>query len=502
MVAALPTECSDSRIGQLFERGYQRYTVDGEPQPTDLIRDIERFGTAALNDRLRLATARNPLVDDPGILAVVSTLSAVCVKAHPSFEKVPPRNIQVLYDIRELYVNNLASLIREFGDPTAQQDIAEVLYAKEPGEDGPQPGRVCTGIQVIPEFGGGQYLEIPMVAASRQCLMRQRGESGGDAKDDERREGEDAARRPILTRLKDNNLYVPIGDFDEKYREYARGGFKRLLRVQEESLTDDQITWLTTHENGITDRIDSLVNSGHRERIWRNWDVGERLIRVLKKAIDNHPDEDVTVGAFLSAKTLYSAVERYEPERGWERATIGRISSPRSLGNLLARHRDHRLLEIRQRGNTNEYKLIGTSPSGPEPIQVETIEDLFQLPCLANMEERLHRESPVRKDLYNFVRMVLWLPEYRNANPDRVVEDLKTVFARWPWYDEATTDYQVRYEINHTIDGEVPLPMNCSNDDMQRYCIGQDLCPHTVYGSIPFSEEMYSRIEGRNKDEF
>jgi len=27
--------------------------------------------------------------------------------------------------------------------------------------------------------------------------------------------------------------------------------------------------------------------------------------------------------------------------------------------------------------------------------------------------------------------------------------------------------------------------MNCDNDDMQRYCIGQEQCPYSIWGSLP-----------------
>jgi len=282
-VATLPLEYGTARINQLFTRGYNRYIVDDEDQPEDLLNDLERFGTAAFKEDVRANAAEEPFVDEPGTLAVLATLSAVCVKAHPKFEHAPPRTVQVLYDIRELYVNNLASLLREFGDGSLQQDIAEVLYAKDPGEDGPHPGRVCTGIKEMPEFGDGLYLEIPMAAASRKCLVHADTETG--------EAGE------LLTRVKNNCLYVPVGDFDTKYREYARRAFKKLLRVQEENLSEDQLTWLTTNESAITERIDRFIETGHHERIWRDWNPGERTIRVLRDAIRDAPDEVVSLGS-------------------------------------------------------------------------------------------------------------------------------------------------------------------------------------------------------------
>jgi hypothetical protein len=30
---------------------------------------------------------------------------------------------------------------------------------------------------------------------------------------------------------------------------------------------------------------------------------------------------------------------------------------------------------------------------------------------------------------------------------------------------------------------------------MQRYCIGQDQCPYSIWGSLPFSDEMYEQVD-------
>ncbi len=482
-VAALPLEYGRTRINQLFTRGYNRYIVDGEDQPNDLLNDIERFGSAAFKEQVRDDAAKEPFVDEPGTLAVLATLSAICVKEHPKFEQSRPRNIQVLYDIRELYVNNLASLIRTDGGGSLQQDIADVLYSKDPGEDRPHPGRVCTGIKEMPEFGEGLYLEIPMAAASRKCLVRR-----GDGQSGTTDGGE------LLTRVKDNHLYVPVGDFDSKYREYAERAFQKLLHVQEEGLSEDQLTWLMTNESAITERIDRFLETGQHERIWRNWDRGKRTIRVLQRALSDAPDDVAQRGEFHSAKELYRAVEAYEPGDSWETSVADGISSPSSLAKTLADHQSHSAVAIDRDGRVNTYR-IGRDGHGAEQIEVTEIEDLFELPCMGNMEERLHEKKPVRKDLYNFARMVMWLPQYRNSSLDEIVADLKDVFSRWPWYDEQETEYQIRYEFSNTIDGDTPLPMNCDNDDLQRYCIGQDQCPYSIWGSLPFPDEMYEQAD-------
>ncbi|GAD53934.1 hypothetical protein MBEHAL_2694 [Halarchaeum acidiphilum MH1-52-1] len=248
------------------------------------------------------------------------------------------------------------------------------------------------------------------------------------------------------------------------------------------------------NESAITERIDRFLEGSNHDRIWRDWDRGERLVRVLREAVTDVDDDTATVGTFHSAQALYDALAAYEPEASWKQRIQNRVSSPRSLGNLLVSQQDHRSLTVEQDRETNQYR-IDASSRGAHPITVDSIEDLFELPCMANMAERLQEKKPVRKDLYNFVRMVMWLPQYQESSLDEIVDDLKDVFSQWPWYDEQTTDYQIRYEFSNTIDGETPLPMNCDNDDLQRYCIGQDQCDYSIWGSVPFPDEMYDQLD-------
>jgi hypothetical protein len=113
---------------------------------------------------------------------------------------------------------------------------------------------------------------------------------------------------------------------------------------------------------------------------------------------------------------------------------------------------------------------------------------------------KLENSGPVRKDLYNFVRMVFWLKGYQELpereREDAVVEDIHDLFEQmWDWYDPATTEYQARYEIREgEIEGDIPLPMHCDNPDMERHCIGRELCPYSIYGSLPFPDEMYDQL--------
>lgn len=488
-IAALPPEYQDTQITELFTRGYDRYRVDGEYQADDLLDDVEQFGTAAFKSRVRTSALDDPFVDEPATLAVLATLSAICVKSHSMFEDTPPRRIQPLYDIRELYVNNLASLLREYADPTLYQEIAELLYGKEDSEDGPHPGRVCTAITEKPEFGGGLYLEIPMAAASRKCLVRATStETGSNT------QGE------ILTRIANNHLYVPVGDFDRKYRSYAEQAFKKLLRVQENEITEEQRTWLTTNESAISEQLERFQHAGHTERLWRDWQPGQRLIRVVRAAVRHATDEHAETGEYHTAEELYNALESYDTDSNWEQTVIDSISSPSSLAKSLTDNESHPAVTVDRDGTVNRYR-IGYASRSSQRLDIETIDDVFQLPCLAAMESRLHEEKPVRKDLYSFVRLVMWLPHYHNRSLDAILADLKDIFSRWPWYDEEITEYQIRYEFSNTIDGDPPLPMNCDNDDLQRYCIGQDQCPYSIWGSLPFPEQMYGLVSNKSNQE-
>ncbi|GAA0239941.1 primase-associated protein [Haladaptatus pallidirubidus] len=482
-VAALPRGEGQVQLTQLFERGYQRWTVDDTQETEKLLADIERFTFDAFVPSTRRKAAERPYVDDPGMLAVLATLGAVCIMDHPKLEETPPRHLALLDDLRELYVNNIASLIREYDDFTLHQEIAEILYAKESGEGGPHSGRVCTDITTRPEFSGGYYLEIPLVAASRKCLART--DRDGD------QQGE------IQTHVADNHLYAPVSDFMQKYRSYAEDAFSRLLAAQEEALTPKQRSWLTANESAITERIDRFFAAGQTHRIWRNWSRQKQRLRTIINAVHAVDDDVAQLGQTHTARELYAALEAYDPERSWEQHVCDSISTPRSLGTILSTNRDYPSVTV-ENDRLNRYTLTQYS-DGAQAIHVDDLEDLFELPCLAAMDERLQEKKPVRKDLYNLVRMAWWLPQYRDASTGEFVNDMKEVFARWSWYDEETTEYQIQYELNNDIGGEIPLPMNCSNDDMQRYCIGCDQCPYSIYGSLPFPDEMYDLLEERSE---
>ena len=118
---------------------------------------------------------------------------------------------------------------------------------------------------------------------------------------------------------------------------------------------------------------------------------------------------------------------------------------------------------------TNPLVRIGDGARLQGAQVINDLDDLFELPCFANIDERLQKKGPTRKELYSLVRLVAWLQEYRiDKTETELIEDLKDLLSRWPWYDEQTSDYQIRYELEKgEIDGRSPLPIGCNNDDMQ-----------------------------------
>jgi len=220
-VATLPLEYGTTRINQLFTRGYNRYIVDGEDQPEDLFERPRRFGTAAFKEDIRANAAEEPFVDEPGTLAVLATLSAICVKGTPEVRTRPPRKVQVLHDIRELYINNLASLLREFGDGGASTGYRRGAVRERPGEGRTAPGRVCTGIKEMPEFGEG-------------CIRNPNGCGiEGLVHADTRQERPENCSLASTTTASTFRLVIST----RSIASTPDRAFKKLLRVQEENLS-------------------------------------------------------------------------------------------------------------------------------------------------------------------------------------------------------------------------------------------------------------------------
>jgi hypothetical protein len=128
VVAALPLEYGTTALTQLFRRGFKRWVVDGEEQPEDLLADIERFGTSAFKEHVRIEAKEEPFVDDPAMLAVLATLSAICVLEHPRLEEIPPHRLALIENIRELYERELAGRGLESAMPDEAYEDPEYVF--------------------------------------------------------------------------------------------------------------------------------------------------------------------------------------------------------------------------------------------------------------------------------------------------------------------------------------------------------------------------------------
>jgi hypothetical protein len=107
------------------------------------------------------------------------------------------------------------------------------------------------------------------------------------------------------------------------------------------------------------------------------------------------------------------------------------------------------------------------------------------------MFEEFQGQGPIHEDLLNFAATAKWLSMYHDANNgrDQLVMDMKEFFSQFDWYDPDITSYQTDYELDRDYN-----PKRCKHDDMQKYCIGLHECPYSIYGSLPFSEELYNRL--------
>ena len=70
--------------------------------------------------------------------------------------------------------------------------------------------------------------------------------------------------------------------------------------------------------------------------------------------------------------------------------------------------------------------------------------------------------------------------------------DIKAAFSEYPWYDEDTTDYQVRYEMNQDAQ-----PVSCTNENEKftQFCIGRENCDYSIYASLPLKQSVYDTLD-------
>jgi hypothetical protein len=494
--AATPTEYSTTKLKQLFQLGMDQYRdSSGEVQIVELVETVEDFALHAmdLHDG-NLKKSNFPTVGTPAELALAATWSTLVIKNMDKFSSAfadggNGQNIQPLHDIRYYYSESVLELIKnqetEF-ELKMLQDIAEVLYKKKPDEESPYPGRTVTDI-IIPEGSSRRHLEIPIVAASMDCIDYS----------SIRMEPED------VDVIFDNNcLYVPVSTLENEWGSHIKKGFAYLIRTMEEILPENTENQLMKYEERIRTRIEAYDAENQYGRLYRNYDPDEQTIQTMRHALEK---SDIPLGdrEWLSANEINRAIARYRSEGNDTQKNLVRFNENRTetVAQFLLEHKDNRLISVQQTREGYENKYFIDADGGAKNITVNTLEDILTtLPCFAEMDQYYQENGPQRKDLWNLVRMVLWLDKYYDDEKDterieKAKEDLHDLFERWPWYDEQITEMQINYEYERGKRKKRFNPMGCHNKDMERFCIGKQRCPYSIYGSLNFTQRLFDRLD-------
>jgi len=488
---------SDTEIMQTLDRGFDWYGDDANA----LAADVEYFFEQSMDPNTRTEEILEPLLADPGRATVVAAMTAAAVRKHPKVENAPPEKIQLIQYIRQYHTEMLLGIVRQMG----QRETAELfdeLYKAEIDHERPRPASGASALKRKPDKHPDfdWFTEIPLVAASEICQARFHNGSWGGSYNPDTNE---VVGEPNY-HIENNCIYVPtkhgMGLFIERQKEV----FERVVNVTWDAVPEEQIQFVYNEAGVIKETIEDLIRHGEQEDLWTDWDPQDNLLRLVRNAAKEADGLDST--EFNQAEDYYDAVMEYEAGGFGEGRAKRNIKSVMSLAKKLgeiADSSDYPAVEIQRYDRGPADYSVGRGSGNYKQITVDELDDIFELPCFQNMIDalKLDNRGPVRKDLFNFVRMVFWLEGYHdlpeNEREDAVVDDIHELFeSKWDWYDKETTDYQARYELRHgEINGEPPLPMHCDNHDMQRHCIGKSFCPYNIYQSLPFPEGMYDQLD-------
>ena len=508
-VAAYAKDYSDGDIRNLVHRGFDMYREGNTPDEAarELLNDIDHFFRQTMDADARTASIEDPKITRPSVLAALSTVVANAVHQHKDLENAPLSKIQLVEYIQTYHTNLLLGNLRQ-ADSETKADIANRLYREEINHQRPRPATGITGLKHRPDEHETfeWFFEIPLVAAGELCKARMiDGQWGGGYNPEE-----NTALGEPNYHIDNNCVYVPMGHTFWYLAQLQEDIFEHLVTVGVEYVKDSQIQWALNNSEVIKPTIEDISKHGEMEELWTDWDPQKNLLRLVRNAARNDPELDPT--EYNKARDYYDAIQNYDADKFGENGAKNSLKSVRSLGVKLTNLSksgefsavDHRAYDDRRH---SEYS-VGKGGGNHREVTVDTLEDIFELPCFQNMVEdlKLENSGPVRKQLFNFVRMVYWLQGYHDLpeqqREDAVVEDIHELFEKkWDWYDRETTDYQARYELrNGEINGNIPVPMGCHNKDMEAHCIGRRACPYSIYQSLPFPDELYDHLDEINED--
>ena len=223
-------------------------------------------------------------------------------------------------------------------------------------------------------------------------------------------------------------------------------------------------------------------------------------MKAIRAAVRSEADEDED----RSSVQILEAIESYEPTENWIATELEQLNTKNK--HSIARELRELKEKIEIEETDERLPNIYSFSTGSGDLEINEIENLLQLPCIKNLDEKLQGRSSgctdgdsLRWELFTLVRMIMWMPPWYDAesgefNKEKVLKDVKEFFdGRYPWYDEETTEYQVRYEFRQNDVSEFGSP-NCGNKNIDTYCIGQTKCDHTIYGSLPFPEQHFESL--------
>lgn len=482
-IAVNPSEYSKTDRKLLLTRGAESY----EANTGGLLEDVSQLLANILDRKTRDEIIKDPpaYIDQPGRMALVMATASVLVRKHKAIQK-DPRKPLLHIKIREYYMNQLFAARRhaEHGG-IVRLEMGRVVYGRDQEDEyGPPAGEPVEGITSL-DGVSGNYYKIPLTHANRQCEARAGNDRNGD----------------LLAFIKGPYVYVPESDVVEKYKEYFSGRSGTAYKLEEALKNSVDTETLDDWFDGLgamNDRLSELINDGSTGVIFKERRYPAKLEAILR-AVEAVDEDIAKLGDPLTAKQIYNAAGSYasDSDIDWVVDRLDGIQSPSAVATTLSQYAhddDIPHVEVTNRdGQPDLYELeykVGSS----KKVDVTEIEDLMEIPCMANLHESLQESKPVRWELYTFVR---YLFEVHTADFD--VEDIKQWFSQYDWYRADVSEYQVKYEREQVMgDGDPPLPISCSNDNRNwaEHCIGRENCEYSLWRSVELNPDVYERVGG------
>ncbi|MDR5657620.1 primase-associated protein [Halodesulfurarchaeum sp. HSR-GB] len=507
-IAASPAEQPEMAFEQVLSKAVGRFGKTRNPKEK-LAQKVDEFGVEALynhTSKLSVAEYRDIVVRDPLQLMIRAGFATIVMENHDRVSGIPNEYIKLSDYVANEYARSITGLIDadeyEIDEEWIYDVIGDRLYASSSPKKETHPGTVISRTDATFEDKAGKFVEIPLISASPKALIY----ASDNSWEGKFNQGNGQVEGELHSFVRNNNLYVPFRHLKWKHYHTLADDFEVFVNWLQDKITSGELQHLLENTPKIDSEIEGFYSRNKKGAVVTGWTEDEQLIRVLTTVLE---DSNLDENAPHSASKLHKLTNHYTLE-DWQQAIVNQITSPKQLGKKLtsiAKNSGSSNVTIQENeeGTRNEY-IIGQVGRDTRRLAVNELEDLFELPCFNNLDERLKNKGPTRWELYSLVRTISWLPEYYDNDFGDTLEDIKDLFSRWSWYDPAETEYQVQYELTGSnnlglmdADAEV-LPLNCNNENWEaNYCIGADECPYyTMYSALPFHQDLYDQLDDGN----